>query len=367
MNKKLVKQLIYNALVFVVLMIVTFWVVLKDQDFSGFPDLIRRIKPEYFVIGLALMAGFVSMEALNIKTILQSLGEKTDFWKSAKHTLIGFFFAGVTPSATGGQPMEIYAMTKDGIVAGHGALALLVQICGIQVSIILLGLLGLIFMGGSLSGTVLMLVFIGMLFNGAGLVIMSFAIFSPKLTKKVVNMIVSIVKLIGFKKVEKWQEKIDHNLDEYADGSAYIKKHRKLFVSCILRVVLQYSFLFSVPFVVYRAFGLEGENFFSVFFMQALVYLSTSALPVPGAVGASEATFFDIFGRIFGPNLVRGATLLSRTITFYGLMLVGIIVVFINNIKISRRKIEKTEEEIEKDKKAEKAEKTEKKSEKAEA
>ena len=333
------KQLLYNALIFAVLMVITFWVVLKDQDFSGFPELLQRIKPEYFAIGVLLMAGFVSMEALNIKRILQSLGEKTTFWRSVKHTLIGFFFAGVTPSATGGQPMEIYAMTRDGIIAGHGALALLVQVCGIQIAIISLGLLGLIFMGGTLSGTVLMLVFIGILFNGVGLVIMLFAIFSPKITRKVVNVIVSIIKLIGFKKIEKWQEKIDHNLEEYAEGSAYIKKHRRMFVGCILRVILQYTFLFSVPFVIYRAFGLDGENFFSVFFMQSLVYIATSALPIPGAVGASEATFFDIFGRIFGPGLVRGATLLSRTITFYGLMLIGMVVVFINSFKNSKKKL----------------------------
>ena len=336
MNKKLVKQLLYNALIFGVLMIITFWVVLKDQDFSSLPEILKSIKPEYFAVGVAMMMGFVSMEAMNIMKVLKSFGEKTTFWRSFKHTLIGFFFAGVTPSATGGQPMEVYAMTRDGITAGHGALALLVQVCGIQISIISLGLLGLIFRGGSLSGTVLMLVFIGILFNGAGLAIMLIAIFSPRLTRKFVNLIVSIIKLIGFKKIEKWQEKIDHNLDEYAKGSVYIKSHKRLFIDCIIRVILQYSFYFSIPFFVYKAFGLSGAGFFEIFFMQALVFLATSALPIPGAVGASEATFFDIFGTIFGQNLVRGATLLSRIITFYGLMLISMIVVFVNNLRTSK-------------------------------
>ena len=338
MNKKLVKNLLYNAIVFAVLMIITFWVVLKDQNFSSVPELMAQIKPEYFAIGIFLMFGFITLETINIKRILTSLGEKTTFWRSFKHTLIGFFFAGVTPSATGGQPMEVYAMTKDGITAGHGALALLVQVCGIQISIISLGLLGLIFMAGSLSGTVLMLVFVGLVFNGLGLAVMLIAIFSPKLTRKFVNIIVSIVKLIGFKKVEKWQEKIDRNLDEYAAGSVYIKSHRRLFISCVLRVLLEYIFYFSIPFFVYKAFGLSGAGFFEIFFLQSLVFLATSALPIPGAVGASEATFFDIFGRIFGGDLVRGATLLTRIITFYGMMFVSMIVVFIHNLKTGRKR-----------------------------
>jgi len=344
MNKKLVKQLLYNAIVFVVLMIITFFVVLKDQDFSGFPELMAQIKPEYFAIGVFLMAGFVALESINIKRVLLSFGEKTTFWRSVKHTLIGFFFAGVTPSATGGQPMEVYHMVKDGITAGHGALALLIQVCGIQISIILLGLTGLIVMGGTLSGAVLLLVLIGIVFNGIGLVLMLFAIFSPKLTRKVINVIISIIKLVGFKKIEKFREKIDRNLDEYAKGSVYIKSHKRLFIDCVFRVIIQYVCYFSIPFFVYKAFGLSGAGYFEIFFMQALVFLATSALPIPGAVGASEATFFDIFGRIFGSELVRGATLLNRVITFYGLMLVGMVVVFVNSARNSKKKIEVPEE-----------------------
>lgn len=337
MNKSVFKQLVWNAVFFVILMSGTFWLVLKDQDPAELVEVARGVDTKFLLVGFGAMLLYFAMEAWNIRNILRSFGEKINFWRAYKHTLIGFFFAAVTPGASGGQPIEVYYMTKDGISAGHGSLALLVQVCGVQIAMMTLGVIGMFFNAGLLSGPLLTLVIIGLIVNGAALLLMWIAIFSPKLTRKIVNFVIKLIAKIGFKKVLEQKNSINKSLDQYAKGSVYLKKHPKEFGACIFRVFIQFSLYFSVPYFVYKAFGLSGYSFAQIFAMQSLIFMATSALPIPGAIGASEATFLDLFGMVFGTELLRSATLLNRGITFYALVFLTMLVVFVNNLFLGRK------------------------------
>lgn len=337
MDKKGLKQLIWNLIFFVILSAVVFWFVLKDQDPREIIEIAKGVNLNFVLAGVGLMLVFFGFEAWNIRSLLRSFGEKkVGFLKAYKFTLIGFFFAAVTPGATGGQPAEVYYMTKDGVSAGNGALALLIQVCGIQIATVLLGLIGVIANFGALSGGLWTLTVIGVILNSIALAVMMVAIFSPGLAKKIVNFVVKIFTKLGIKAVKDKQASINKSLSEYAKGSAYIKKHPKEFWLCMLRAVLQYAVYFSIPFLVYKAFGLSGYGFFQIFAMQALIFMATSALPLPGAIGASEASFFDLFKPVFGAEILRSATLLNRGITFYGCVFFTMLVVCINNLLLHR-------------------------------
>lgn len=321
-------------------MVATFWFVFKDQDIGQIFNVAQSANPWFLLLGIFLMLMYFAMEAINIKSILKSFGEKLSFLKAYKFTMIGFFFAAITPSATGGQPLEVYYMSKEKIPAAHSALALLVQVCGIQVSTMLLGIISMLLNIKLLTGPVLWLSIIGLTINGIALIAMLVCIFNNKLTRKLVNGFVNILKHVGFKKIEKRRAKIDKSLDQYADGANYMKTHKKEFAIAMLRVFVQFCFYFSVPYCVYRAFGLEGMSFFEVFALQAILFMATSALPLPGAIGASESVFLNLFGLAFGAELLSSAMLLNRGITFYLFVIITLFVVFINIIRMKNTKKE---------------------------
>lgn len=326
--------MLLNVLVFAVLMVATFWFVFKDQDIGQIFDVAKNANPWFLLLGIFFMLMYFAMEAINIKSILKSFGEKLSFLKAYKFTMIGFFFAAITPSATGGQPLEVYYMSKEKIPAAHSALALLVQVCGIQISTMILGVVSMLLNLSLLTGPVLWLSIIGLVINGIALVAMLVCIFNNKLTRRLVNGFISILKHVGFKKIEKRRAKIDKSLDQYAEGASYMKSHRKEFLFAILRVFVQFCFYFSVPYCIYRAFGLEGMSFLEVFALQAILFMATSALPLPGAIGASESVFLNLFGLAFGAELLSSAMLLNRGITFYLFVIITLFVVFINIIRI---------------------------------
>lgn len=342
MDKKTAKRMLFNILIFVVLIVATFWFVFKDQDISKIFDIAKDANPYFLLLGILFMLMYFAMEAINIKSILKSFGNKLSFLKAYKFTMIGFFFAAVTPSATGGQPIEVYYMSKEKIPGAHGALALLVQVCGIQVATMILGTVSMALNTDLLTGPVLWLSIIGFAINGIALVAMLICIFNNKFTRKLVHGFLNVLQHVGMKKIGEKRESIDKSLNQYAEGAKYMKAHKKEFIMAMVRVFIQFCFYFSVPFCIYKAFGLEGMGFFQIFALQAILFMATSALPLPGAIGASESVFLSLFGLAFGAGeMLQSAMLLNRSITFYLFVVVTLFVVFINIVRIKNRKAEK--------------------------
>ena len=112
MDIKTIKRFIRNIIFFIALIVLTFGILFKDQDMNKLFNTIKIVKTPWVVLGFFVMLLFFYMEAYNIKSILNSFGEKISIFKAYKFSLIGFFFSAITPAATGGQPMEIYYMVR---------------------------------------------------------------------------------------------------------------------------------------------------------------------------------------------------------------------------------------------------------------
>lgn len=330
------KQVIFNAVVFFVLMAVTFWVVFKDQDLNDVLAILGQANTLFILCGLLCMFGYFSMEAWNIKTLLNSFGEKVNFISALKYTLIGFFFCAITPGASGGQPLEVYYMTKDKISGGNATIAILIQTCGVQFAVMALGILCAIIGHNLLDGVVFWLFLLGLLINGVALIVLALCVFFPDGLQRVVNRFLRFLSKRGLKAAEKWQKGLENGLKQYKDSSRYIKSHKKEFIFSLAKVFVQMVLFFLIPLFVYLAFGLSGTSLFTIFIMQSILFVATSGLPIPGAIGASEGVFLSLYGAVFGESL-RSALVLSRGISFYLFVLVSMIVVFINLTILNHR------------------------------
>ena len=104
-------------------------------------------------------------------------------------------------------------------------------------------------------------------------------------------------------------------------------------------------FYYSVPFFIYKAFGLQGRDAVQIFAIQAILYSTVSGIPLPGAIGISESVFLTIYGTAFSKEMISGAMLLSRGITFYLYVIVSLVVVLISMF-ITRNRKGKIDKEI---------------------
>ena len=344
MKKKTILKMLGNLLLSVLLIIVTFWIIFKDQDMQELTQVVRSANYIYILIGILLMFLYYLSEANNIRSILQKLGEKISLIKALKFTWIGFFFSSITPAATGGQPVEIYYMKKEKISAADATMALLIEICGFHISTITLGIISAILNPSLLSGGLIWLFLLGLIINGFVLTIFLICVFSHKLAENLVLIAIKILKFFRIKNIYSKRDKIEAGINKYHESSAFIKTHKSEFIKAILRVFVQIIFYYLVPFCVYKSFGLNSHSIFELFTMQAVLFTTVSSLPLPGSIGVSETVFLAIFGAAFGKELLNGAMLLSRGITFYGYVIISLIVVIINAIKT--RNIKKVDDAI---------------------
>ena len=332
MRKKANLRMIKNLIFFIVLIFLTFWFIFKDQDMNELYRVVKSANSGYILIGIFVMLLYYLMEAYNIRSLLKSFGDKISILKALKFTFIGFFFSSITPAASGGQPVEIYYMTKENISGAKATMALLVQLCGFQISTISLGIICAIMNPSILQSGFAWLYLVGLAINGFALMVMLICIFSKKLTKKIVNFFIKILKIFKVKNLDAKKIRIEEGLEKYDESSIFIKSHKMEFVKAILRVFIQICFYYSIPFFVCKAFGIEKHSFFQVFTIQAVLYTTVSGLPLPGAIGISESVFLSLFGKIFGSKLLSGAMLLSRGITFYWYVIVSLVIVLINAV-----------------------------------
>lgn len=333
-KKRLNVKMIRNLVFFVALIIFTFWFVLKDQDLNELMDAIKSADIKFVLFAGFLMFMVYIMEAINIRSVLVSLGEKKFSIRTAlKYTCIGTFFSAVTPAATGGQPVEIYYMTKDNIKASNGTMAMLLQLCGFQISTLTLSIICGILNPSLLSNGIIWFYILGLSINGFALTLMLIGTFSERLIRKFVNFNIKLMRKFKVKNTEKIQVKLEEGIEQYSKSALFIKTHKIEFVKAVLRVFIQITIYHSIPYFIYRAFGLNELSYFYVFSMQAVLYTTVSGIPLPGSIGVSETLFLRLYGLAFGAALLSGAMLLYRFVSFYFYLFVCAIVVIVTAVK----------------------------------
>lgn len=338
---KKTKRMIRNLIIFIFLIILTFYIILKDQNIGEIFEVLGTVKIQYILIAVGCMCIYVMCEAINIGRTLKTLNEESSFFKNIKYALIGMFFSGITPAASGGQPMQIYYMYKDKISVANSTLALLINLSSMQVVTISLAIISIIVNHNILNTALIWLFVIGIGLNASALSLLLIAIFSKKLLQKLIDFVVKIMKKLKIKNVEQKQEKIQLELSEYCNSSDYIKNNKLVMLKIIFTTYIEFIALYSVSYWVYCSFGLNEYNIFRVISIQAVLYGTVSGIPSPGAVGVTEGGFIEIFKTVFPSSIINSAMIINRGINFYLLIIVSAIVTMINAIK-KERKVEKS-------------------------
>lgn len=335
-------NLLRNLIIFIVLIVLTFYIILKDQNIAEIFNILSGVKIEFIAIAIICMCFYMTCEAVNIGRTLKALNEKSTFLRNIKYALIGFFFSSITPAASGGQPMQIYYMYKDKISVANSTLALLINLTCVQIVTISVALISLFFNYEYLNGALIGFFILGIALNSTALALLLISIFSKRMTKGLINIAIKILKFFKIKNIESKQEKLENELLKYQGSATYIKNNKLLILKALITTYVQYITYYSISYWVYRSFGLTEHNIFEITSIQSVVYATVSGIPSPGAVGVSEGAFIEIFKSIYSKTMLNGAMILNRGVNFYLFVILSCIVVCINAIK-DRTKVESVE------------------------
>lgn len=345
MDKEKRKNLIYVA-VLIVLIAVTFFLIFRNYDLAETMELLQTANKGWITLAVILNLTFVGIGAFNLKILLSTLGSKVSIVKAIKYVLVETYFCAVTPSASGGQPMEMLEMKRDGVALSKSTISLIVIAIAYKGALLIYALMMIAMIRTGIVdnlGALKWLFYLGIGMNLAAVIFMSLALFCGDIFRKLLVNIVNFVNSIHeLKKYDKHINDINKVMKNYREGAAYILKHRKVFYMVLISTFLQRTCRFAVTYAVYRAFGLSGTSFAWIILLQAIVNVSADMIPIPGAVGVSENCYLNAFSEVFGKKLVLPSMVLSRGISFYGLVLLsGVLVVFLQLKSVAEVKGEK--------------------------
>ena len=202
-GQRLVKKYI---VLFILLVLVVIFIVLKGADIESVWNAMKNADPKWLTAGLGLAAVFNIAEGINLRKVLVSFGYRVSFKEAMKYAYIGYFFSSVTPSATGGQPLQLYAMSKDKIHVAHGTMALLTELTSFQIAAFLMENIAAFWI---LTGRIhmnkimLILALVGYIMNLVFIAALMIVIVSDRLKRKIVKGIRFLVMKLPFRHNEK--------------------------------------------------------------------------------------------------------------------------------------------------------------------
>ena len=127
------------------------YLVFRGEDLGEIIETVKSANSWYLILSIICVILFIIGESVIIFYMMRTLGVKVRMTHCALYSFVGFFFSCITPSATGGQPMQIYYMKKDKLDIPVSTLVLMIVTITYKAVLVFIGVLICLFGRGFLE------------------------------------------------------------------------------------------------------------------------------------------------------------------------------------------------------------------------
>lgn len=342
MTEEKPKKHLGGIIMLVVLVVLTFYMLLRNLELRELWRVICSANPLYLGIGFAAVLLFLAGEGQCYRVMLKGLGEHIRFWPSFTYGCVDFYVSAITPSATGGQPAVVYAMSKDGVPVAKAGMVLLLYTVVYKAVLMTLGIISVcvhpeLIFGGEWYFKLLFA--FGVTVNVVVMAVFLLAMFSNTLMLRVCRSLVVLGhKLHLVRHPEDKLASLEEQLAEYRASAAYIRQNPAMPFRVYLWAMAQRLCMFSVSFWVYRSLGYSGLSIGYFIVIQVMISIAVDSLPLPGGVGAAEKMFLVLYGTIYtAGHQLEPALLLTRGLNYYGCLILCSIICIVHQQRVMHR------------------------------
>lgn len=286
---------------------------------AGFLDLLSTLPIHIYFMAFLIFTSSYFLEALRIVYLVRHRGYKIGFFSAIYNTVIGYLFSFLTPFAMGGQPFQVFHLSKLGVDSSYAT-----------------GIMGARMLENSLGGAVIALIMLNtslgwILKNGhlvIGGVIISLSVsiaivismFKPKILMPLVKIASRIFKKDLVESFNTWRENFELSINYMWKENFYliILDVLEWFATLVIQIYSLFyilNFLSNVKLNFWLVFG-------SINAVNALAYF----IPTPGASGGIEFTYqYVLSGITMNSGIALKAVTSWRVVSYYLQILLGII------------------------------------------
>lgn len=311
----------------------------EDVDFSRIFSLIGS-RWYYLFVLLGLFFATILLETLKLFFMIRKTTHTYKLGTAFNCAVLGKFYDYVTPLGSGGQPFQIYYLSKHGVPGGPAGAIPIGSMFLSQFTFVLCAIVA--FCVGVPSDivppAVQILAYFGAVFYiaiPAFLVIFSFF---PKAGNKLIDWGVNILAKIRLcKNPDRWKKKGHTALENNKKNMKILFKSKRVLIVGSFFALLYNIAQCSLPYFALLLFpdALSAYGWtpswglwFQVTCITFFVYCATTFIPTPGNSGAMDGTFYGLFRGVL--VTVAGASftcmMIWRIYSFYMYLLLGVIV-----------------------------------------
>lgn len=326
------KKAIINFIFLAVLFLLTIYSVFHDQNMGEFINAIKGADIKYWLIAVFCVIVFISGESVIIFYMMESLQHKISFFHCLLYSFVGFFFSCITPASAGGQPAQLYYMSKDKVPIPMATLVLMIVTITYKLVLVVIGAAVFLIHPPSIMSflnPVLFWCYLGLFLNSIGVCFMLLLVFHPTLVRKILETILQLIsKVRVLKRKDFYLEKLNKSMQQYQDVSSFFSTHKFVIWNVFLITFVQRLLLFFVTYLAFRSLGLNQIGLMTIVILQAMISVAVEMLPLPGGMGMSERLFLLIFTPICG-SITLPAMMVSRGLSYYTQLIIsGLLTVF---------------------------------------
>lgn len=293
----------------------------------------QSLDKRFLLLSIGSIIAYWMTEAKITNDMVRSTGSEQPYNKALEVTMIGQFFNGITPFSSGGQPAQLYFLSKQKLSVGKGSSVLMSKFIIYQAVLVVYSIVFIVLRAKLFVeqvNNIFFIVLIGFTVNFIVISVLIYFSFAKNSNRIILTKIINVLhKIKLIKNPEESITRCYKNIDDFHDHIVLIKANKKLFIKSILLSFLQLTFYFIIPYLIYRSFGLQGADLISMIAGTGFVLMVTSFIPIPGASGGAEGGFVLILGLFFISKYVMTAIILWRLITYYlGILIGGIWMMF---------------------------------------
>lgn len=352
MRKKTVtiRKNIINICVLAALIGVTFFVIFNNNDgfsINSVVDFVSDIHLPFLIGAFICMVMNIGFKGLSIGVLSRALGYRRSLPRNYAYASADIYFSAITPSATGGQPASAFYMVKDDIPISHTTAILSVNLFMYTASLIVLALITFILRPSLFfnleSWVVKACIIIGLLVQLLLLSIYMMIMISEKAVIKLATWLVNILAFLHIVKHKReYLSRINASVHRFKASASLLRHNKKaLAASFCLNFAERITYITIGVLVFYGAMynlpELAGTkvDVLDVYALEAYCWFGAYCVPLPGAVGASEAIFNSVFKMIISSNVLLSATMFTtRGINFYITMIFAGVVTLIHHTRV---------------------------------
>ncbi len=334
------KKIVFRSTFMFLLTAFLLYYILKDNFFESV-NLLFSSNLLFLLLALLVWFLYFLAEAIVLKLLINKHNKNYTLKQSLLLNIMSKFFNGITPFSLGGQPLQVYQLSRDNVKVTDGVLVVTEMFIIHEISLIILVLISMLFkyiLNINPSDFLWGLTIFGLIFNSIGLLIAIFVSVKINAAQRIGSGIITFLNKIKIvknkeKTIDSWYNKCN----EYSNGFKDIVNNKKLIFKCVILNIINFIFYALVPYFMILAIDSSVNiNMFYTIVLTMLIYVASTFVPIPGGSVGIEYAYVNYYILFVPENVVLTSLILWRFISYYFPMILGGIIFNIIDNKKAR-------------------------------